>query len=120
MEKKRQDFEEINELNNNIMRMYKDLKKKLAEQKEGGVNEEIIQKMAEIHRKTAELEAEIDMKCPNVRFDKEFVKKLEEGGNSLEYYQAEYLKIFRMKDLKDLNAIREKSRFVVNELRKEI
>lgn len=109
----------LNNLNNDIIKMYKDLKKELSQQKDGEVNEAILKKMTEIHRKTVELEEEVNTRLPNLTFDKKFVQIFERDGTPLEYYKEQKAIIDKNDELDKIKIIRGNARIALEELTKE-
>lgn len=109
----------LTQVNNDIIKMYKDLKKELSKQKDGSVNENILKKLAEIHRKTVELEEECNVRFPNLVFDREFVEIFERDGTPIQYYKKQKEVIKNINSLNRIKEVREKSQFALDELNKE-
>ena len=71
---RKRNIEILQELNDEILQRYKDIKKELSQQKDGQVNETILSQMETINAKTKELKDEVDMRLMGVSMPKKLIE----------------------------------------------
>ena len=80
----------VQEINEDIAARYKSLKKDLAVQKDGTVNETILSKFKEILAKTEELSNEVSLRMPDYAVEASLIRSFEIFNTPLEHVKQQY------------------------------
>lgn len=104
----------IQKVNDDILSKYKVLKKDLATQKDGKVNETIISRMREVMAKTEELANEVELRMPEYSVDAQLIRSLETFNSPLEYEKQKYIQIQNNQQLQMIQKIQTKANLAIS------
>lgn len=109
-------IEIVQEINDDIMARYKGLKKDLAVQKDGKVNDTILNKMKEILVKTEELSNEVDLRMGDYAVDHGLIRSLETFNSPLEYIKQQYVQVQSNPEIAKIQKIQERANLALGVL----